>query len=402
LTPTAATRKFFAAISLTTSGWRRWTVIAASFLSFGFQTARAQRDPEERKNLYLGVSVPVDNGKGDMGAAGYFYWNKPRFPTDNTQFRLIYAGVFADALLTYPRFFDPDTSLNIGARALGFFDGLTEYRNGDDLDAQRFNGNSASARIAVEREFFKLWDQLPFNISVEYSARVAQYQRRDSTLASFVLPRDGLTQSAEIAARLGGIAPGIVQRQGAELFVTVESAWRSHWAAWGPSGAAFATSNRYRKITAGAGLLLPLSHFFPTLRRHHIGLQITGGTGSRLDRLSCYKLGGSLPTGRTPTQVRGFYPGELFATDFALVNFSYELPLAEWRQLALHLGADYATLRRDDIAERHWSDYRGAGVGASLRLFGADLLVGYGYGINAPRLGKRGGHEITLQLFKAF
>lgn len=364
--------------------------------------ALAQRDPEDRKNLYVGVSVPADKGKGDLSGAAFFHWNKLRFPTENSQFRFIFAGVFADALVTYPRFFDADTSLNIGASVLGFFDGLTEYRNGDDIDSQRFDGSSATGRVYVEREFFKLWDQLPFNISAEYSLKGAQYDKRDSTLATFVLPRDHLTQSAEITARLGGIAPGIVRREGAELFVKFESAWRSNWASWGPAAAPFVTSNRYQKILAGAGALLPMSEFFPSLKHHHVALQLTGGTGNRLDRLSCFKLGGSLPSGREPSQIRGFYSGEFFASDFVLVNCSYELPLAEWQQLALHVGADYATLRRDDIADRSWQNYQGVGGGISFKAFGAQVVVGYGYGINAPRRGSRGGHEVTLQLFKAF
>jgi len=364
--------------------------------------AIAQRDPEDRKNLYVGVAAPFDNGKGDLGGAGYFHWNKLQFPTENTQFRFIFAGVFADALLTYPRFFDADTSLNIGANVLAFFNGMTEYRDGDDIDSQRFDGSSADARAYVEREVFKLWDEVPFNISVEYALRGAQYDARDSTLPTFVLPSDHLTQIAQVTARLGGISPGIVRRQGMELFVKFESAWRSNWTQWGPAGAPFVTSNRYQKIIAGVGGLLPVDKFFPSLKHHHIGLQVTGGAGNRLDRLSSFKLGGSLPAGREPSQLRGFYGNEFFASDFVLVNFSYEFPLAEWRQLALHVGADYATLRRDDIAERSWNNYQGVGGGVSFKLFGADMLVSYGYGINAPRLGSEGGHEVTAQFFKSF
>ncbi len=369
---------------------------------FALSPAFAQIDPDERKNLYFGVSYPPDKGHGDPSAAGYFHLNRLRWPTDNTQFRLIFAGVYLDAMLTWPHAFGEKTSLNIGANALAMFDGMTEYRNGDDLDFQRFDGDSASARIYVEREFFKLWDRLPFNISAQYSVRGAQYDARDSTLPTFVLPQDHLTQAAELTARLGGISPGIVRRQGMELFVKFESAWRSNWTQWGPAGAPFVTSNRYQKIIAGVGGLLPVDKFFPSLKHHHIGLQVTGGAGNRLDRLSSFKLGGSLPAGREPSQLRGFYGNEFFASDFVLVNFSYEFPLAEWRQLALHVGADYATLRRDDIAERSWNNYQGVGGGVSFKLFGADMLVSYGYGINAPRLGSEGGHEVTAQFFKSF
>jgi hypothetical protein len=392
---------FFAALK-TTGNAMFWSVKVFCVIQALALPAAAQRDPEDRRHLYVGLSAPLDNGKGDPAGVAFFYWNKLRLPTETSQFRFIYAGVFADALITFPRFFDADTSLNIGAHALGFFDGLTEYRNGDDIDAQRFNGSSAGARVYVEREFFKLWDQLPFNISAEYSLRGTQYEARDSTLPTFVLPRDHLTQTAEITARLGGIAPGIVRREGAELFVKFQSAWRSNWAQWGPAGAPFVTANRYQKITAGAAALLPMAEFFPSLKHHHVAAQITGGTGNRLDRLSCFKLGGSLPSGRESSQLRGFYGGEFFASDFVLLNLSYEFPLTEWRQLALHVGADYACLRRDDIADRSWNNYQGVGGGISFKVFGAHLLATYGYGINAPRLGSRGGHDVTIQLFKAF
>src|SRR5437773_12356782 len=75
--------------------------------------ASAQIDPDERKDLYIGVSAPLtkslgnlDKGHGDPSEAGYFHFNKLHWPTDNMQFRLIFAGVYADTMFTWPTAFD--------------------------------------------------------------------------------------------------------------------------------------------------------------------------------------------------------------------------------------------------------------------------------------------------------
>jgi hypothetical protein len=375
-------------------------VVLAQFLCVSHVSA--QIDPDERRIFYAATTVPVDEGHGNVGGAGFFYWNRPKWPCDDTQFRLVFAGVYLDTLLTWPQLLGKNTSFNVGASALGFFDGLTEYRDGEDLDEQKFYGDTASVRTFVEREVFKLWDEIPFNIKLEYELRGTQYREASTTDPTFVLPHDGYTQVAELRFALGGIRPGIVRIEGAELFLTTSAAWRGNWRPWGLAGAPFETSNRYQKIMAGAGVLLGMDRFVPSLKKHYFGVRLSGGYGNRLDRLSQYKLGGSLPTGAESTTVHGFYARELFASDFFLTNLSYEVPLADWHELAGHVYADYAAVKRKDIADHGWKGYGGLGAGVSAQWWKTDVLLTYGFGINAERLGHRGGHEIALQMFKTW
>ena len=97
---------------------------------------------------------------------------------------------------------------------------------------------------------------------------------------------------------------------------------------------------------------------------------------------------------------------EILADDFVLANTIVSLPLYKPCNLAAHLYGDWATAKTLSPftgATGNWHNYFGVGAGLSFRApWDIDVLLGYGYGINAVRHVTHGGHEISLALEKKF
>ena len=119
------------------------------------------------------------------------------------------------------------------------------------------------------------------------------------------------------------------------------------------------------------------------------------------DALSAFRPGGGLRLrAEFPLMLHGYNVEEVFARRFWLVNFAYRFPVwPDQDRVHLQLLADYA---RVDYVRGHRLPRTGlAGVGANLsvaRTKSLTLVVGYGYGIDAPRHRSFGGHDIDMQL----
>jgi hypothetical protein len=104
-------------------------------------------------------------------------------------------------------------------------------------------------------------------------------------------------------------------------------------------------------------------------------------------------------TGGRDLHVLG-YTGERVPERFWLVNLAYRFPLWPGQdRVYLQVLADYA---RVDYIQGHRlprSNLAGVGSNASVALTKRiTLVVGYRYGINAPRDRRFGGHDIDTQL----
>jgi hypothetical protein len=100
-----------------------------------------------------------------------------------------------------------------------------------------------------------------------------------------------------------------------------------------------------------------------------------------------------------PLLLHGYYVEEVFARKYLLMNFAYRFPIWPGQDLVhLQLLGDYA---RVDYVQGHSLPRSNlAGVGANLSVAimkRVDLVVGYGYGINAPRGHSFGGQEFDAQ-----
>ncbi len=100
-----------------------------------------------------------------------------------------------------------------------------------------------------------------------------------------------------------------------------------------------------------------------------------------------------------PLLLHGYYVEEVFARRFWLMNLAYRFPIWPGQDLVhLQLLGDVAQV--DYIQGHHLPRSTLAGVGVNLSVAVTkriDLVVGYGYGINAPRRQSFGGQEFDAQ-----
>jgi hypothetical protein len=135
--------------------------------------------------------------------------------------------------------------------------------------------------------------------------------------------------------------------------------------------------------------------------KHNFGVNLTAGTGSELDRLSAYRLGGNLPLySEFPLSLPGYYFQELTARSFVLLGANYSLPLhprQNWWATASAATAyvDYL----NGLGQRgHWNSGLGAGIVYRSPSDSWQVAISYGYGLDAIRDGHRGAHSLAFLL----
>jgi hypothetical protein len=376
----------------------RWAVTTALCLACvaGF----AQVDTEPRRTLTLQTSFPIIDGEERLGGFGLFRFNEPHFPWTNTVLRLLYAGVYLDAELSWLLPGNPRTAVGAGAGGGAYIDSITPYVKGERLSKQEFYGDNLNARIFINHELGRIpvagWGTLPVNLRGSYSVSGSFYRPAPDT-SGFTRPEDFLTQTLRAEFRIGGIRPGLAKRQGAELYVAAEANYRTGFEAFGPTGSEFAAHSSYQRLFGSLAGNWPAGDTTVSFR-------IAGGLGEDIDELSAWKLGGNL-TGAEPYAytLHGYYTREIFAEDFGLANLAVSRRLTAWRELSLHLYGDYAAARTVPPQDGEWHSFFGVGAGIGFRAaWQIDVLLSYGYGINAVRNGERGGHQIGLALEKQF
>lgn len=363
----------------------------------------AQVDVEHRRTLAVQTAFPVAKGEEQLGGFGYFWFNENQFPATNMALRVIFAGIFGDAELSYFLPAQPQTAIGIGGGGGFYIDSVTPYRQGERLARQQFYGDTATARVFINHELARIpvadLGELPVNVRGTYAVTGSFYREADRT-EDFTLPDDFMTQTLLAELRFGGIEPGLAARRGAELYVAAEANYRSGFDAFGPDGALFPAHSEYQRLFGSLGGKLPLKQTLLVVR-------VAGGLGEQLDELSAYKLGGHLlGADAFSYPLHGYYTREIFADDFALVNAEFIVPLGDRRELAGHLYGDYAVADTFDVTTgRADESHSFIGVGAGLSFRGpwqVRTLITYGYGVNAVRNGDHGGHEIGLALEKSF
>ena len=127
---------------------------------------------------------------------------------------------------------------------------------------------------------------------------------------------------------------------------------------------------------------------------------LNAGIAEDTDPLSAFRLdAGVRLRAEFPLRLHGYNVEEIFARRYWLLNASYRFPIWPGQdRVHLEVLGDYA---RVDYVRDHALPRSGlAGVGVSLSVALTkrfSLVVGYGYGIDAPRNGGFGGHEVDTQ-----
>ena len=357
-------------------------------------TAFAQVDVASRRTLILQTSFPL-KGNEEASAFGFYWFNQNNYPWTNTALRVLFAGIYADAELSY--FLPANTNIAIGAGLGGglYIDSVTPYHDGDLLEDQRFYGDEAGARAFIN-DTIPNPTPLPLNLRGTYRV-TGSFYRRTGTTSGFTIPDDFYTQSLVAEFRYGATEPGLTARRGAELYVAADANYRTGFEPFGPNGALLPAHTEYDRVYGSLSGKIPV-------QQTTFYARVGGGLGEHMDELNAYKVGGNL-LGVEPFAVtmHGYYTREFLADDFGIANLEVRQQLIQDHALTLHLYGDWAVLKPVPPETPDWHNIFGVGAGVSFRAFwDINWLVSYGYGINAIRDSHHGGHEIGLALQKEF
>jgi hypothetical protein len=210
-----------------------------------------------------------------------------------------------------------------------------------------------------------------------------------------VLPPHHATFHLRTGLRWGGREPVLRPPVALEVSAWYDGQYRSAHGAYGLHG------DRTLEVDAhlfwGQALL---AYTIPRLE-HYVSLSVTAGTSLHPDRLSAYRLGGTLPLHTEfHLDLPGYYYQELTARQFGLLSGLYAVPVdsaKRWRVNAFGAVADV-----DYLAGLHQPGHWHAGVGAGLGYTSPKqvwkIVLAFAHGFNAIRHGERGAQSIVLLL----
>ncbi len=357
------------------------TVLATAAPAF------AQIDPEPRANLELGLEGPL-RGKGNASGYAFFLWNRPHFLEEDWYLRVILAPTYLTSELVLDRWPAEGHAIGLGI-AGGFFPyNFDEFRGGSHREEESFWGHGGEVTLSYYRRIL-ITDILPLEGQLRLRPQYVVYQR-NGTDPRFRIPGDTAIYSGRAGLRLGGVPPELAPDLALELSAWYEPSYRDVAGAYGFPDRPQDLEHFTQRTWARAGGIL-------TLSEHHTARAfLTAGTAEHSDALSSFRLGSSLPfRSEFPLILHGYYLEEVFARRFWLLNLAYRFPLSsDLDRVKLQLSFDYA---RVDYADGHRlprHGLRGLGVDFCITLTKrATLMLGYGYGLDAPRNGGFGGQE---------
>ena len=355
--------------------------------------SHAQIDGEKRKLIQLGYNQPAE-GQGPIAGYGFFYLNQPGFLRRDLTLRLAIAPVYLDSELGVAHALGPDTDLALGFAGGGFADGYSEVRRGKLRRDESFTGHGGGMSVSVYHHF-NPQGRVPLYGILRGGAHYSVYADDGDTAKTFEVPDNRTSFHVRSGLRWGGSGPVLLPSVAMELSAWYEGQFRTEHGGYGfaDDRAVEPASHRFwaRALTA---------YTFPRLE-HYCHLSLTAGTSVDADRFSAYRLGAVLPFMQEfPLNLPGYYHGEISARQFALLGGFYSLPLdvaARWSALAYAMSAvvDYAP-------GLHQPGHSHTGVGGGVAYkspSGAwQIILGYGYGIDAMRDDGRGANSVAFLL----
>ena len=355
-------------------------------------SAFAQIDPTKRELIQMGYNQPLQ-GRGPLAAYGFYYLNKPAvFEQTNLTLRLAVAPVYLDSELGLAHALGPNTDLGIGLAGGGFADGYSEVHGGKYERRESFIGHGGEVSASIYH-LFNPGQQIPLYALVRGATHYSAFADDSETDDTFTLPEDQFTFRVRAGFRWGGRAPLMQPDLAMEISAWYEGEFRSKPGPYGYSGDREVEKNP--SLFWGRALL---AYTLPELK-HNFGINVTAGTGTQLDRLSAYRLGGNLPLySEFPLSLPGYYFQELTARSFFLLGANYSLPLdanQRWRLAALGSVAQIDYL---DGLEQPGNLHSGVGGGIVYRSPSDSwqVAIAYGYGFQAIRDGGRGAHSLSI------
>ena len=360
--------------------------------------ATAQLDPERRTYIEAGLTKAA-RGDGPFDGYGFVLLNRPHFPSPEWYFRLVVDPTYLTSELVRDRWPAEGHAVGVGIDGGGFQNNFNEFRAGEFLKTESFWGHGAGASVSYYWRQWKIAGVLPVEGQLRLRPQYAAYTKGWNTDAAFVLPADSWIYTVRAGLRAGGSPPELFPKRALEVSIWHEASYRDTAGRFGLPAQPQETQHFTQKTWARAGGI-----FTPWLE-HTVSGFLTGGVAEQTDVLSVFLLGGPLPFhSELPLILHGYNQGEVFAQRFALVNLSYQLapiPAVDW--LRLQVSGDYAWV---DYFPGHSLPHRNltaAGLDVIAAVFkGATLVVGYGYGFDAPRHDHAGAQEVHVLVEKKF
>ncbi len=365
----------------------RAALVAGGLLGLA-TVAAAQVDPEPRANLELGAEAPL-RGTGGVSGYAFFLWNRPHLLNEDLYWRLVVAPTFVMSELVRDGWPAAGHALGVGVDAGLFQNDFDEFRNGQHKKRESFDGDGGEGMLTYYRRL-TLGDRLPLEGQLRFKPRYVEYERSGDTDSRFRLPADTMLYTARIGVRLGGESPELLPKQALELSLWHEPTVRQVADPYGLPERPQALRSLTQRTWGRVGGVIPLGE------TQVVRLFVSAGTAEQVDALSSFRLGGALRfRSDFPLVLHGYYPDEILARRFWLANLSYRVPAWPGSQrVQLQLSADYAQV--DYLAGHSLprKQLRGVGLDVPIALTSdITVVLGYGYGLDAPRGAGFGGHE---------
>jgi hypothetical protein len=350
--------------------------------------AHPQADPEERKYLEVGTELPL-KGNAPVNGYAFFLWNRPHFPEEDQYLRVVVAPTYLLSELVQDHFPFGRHAVSVGLNGGGIRYGHWEYRHGSYQGEESFWGHGAELPLSYYAGT-KLFDKLPLQGQIRVTPAFVIYQDSFDTADSFQLPPDTGLVTGRVGLRLGGVPPELLPKLALEASAWYEATYRMNPGSFGVPGQEEELQDLTQKAWGRlAAVLAPAEG-------HSVNVMVTAGTTRSTDLLSSYRLGSALPfRSEFPLILHGYFVEEVFAKRFWLINASYRFPA--WpgsRKVHLRISGDVAGVDYVDGHSLPRKILRGVGGDLSVAVTPAmTVVVGYGYGVDAPRNDGFGGHE---------
>jgi len=353
--------------------------------------ARAQIDPFPRELIQLGYHKEIV-GHAPVSGYAFYYRNIPYLERTNLALRMAVSPVYVDGELGIREVLGAYTDLGVGIAGGGFAYSYDEIRQGKWYHSESWTGHGGGASASLYR-LFNPADRIPLYGLLRGGLHYAVYERDDLTAPDFVIPENQPVFTVRTGLRYGGQEFDLIPQMGMELSGWYEAQCRLESGPFGYGGDR--AINQWAHLFWGRALLdytLPESG-------HRFGVAANLGTTIQADRLSAYRIGGLLNLiSQFPYTLPGYYFGEISTRNMALLTGFYQLPIDKAHRWRAGVGASTAIFDYTPGLEQpsHWN----SGVGASLSFDSKDdrlkASLSYGYGIDAIRGDKRGGHAIAI------
>lgn len=356
-------------------------------------TAQAQIDPAPRQILHVGANDSL-RGQEPMGAYLFYYWNIPHVIGTNEYLRLAIAPVYVDSELGFKSLLGPNTDFAVGAFGGLYANSYQEVDAGNWKKDQSFEGDGGGVSASIYQRI-NPDQQIPLTGVLRAKMNYESFSDTSETgdtvsnpHRSFELPQNQPVMTYRAGLRWGGKEPYLGPTLGMELSAWYELEQRTDSGSYG-------YDNDRRLESVSQRIFGRAQINYTTLRTGDyivFGLQ-AGGTFNS-DRLSCYRLGGTLPyTKEFPLVIPGYGFQEISAQDFGLAYGDYIFrfgPDSRWGWVNM---AAASVVKYQEGTGQAGALNSGVGTGfeysAESRRW--KVISVFGYGFQAVRGGDRGG-----------